>query len=193
MLSGADTASVVNDSMGALRVELGKELDLVEDRWAPCWVVEWPMFNEARDGSLAPEHHPFVLPTCDAGELLKNPLAAKAAAYDIVLNGYELGGGSLRIHDVSLQNAVFEALNIGQEARIKFGFLLDALKFGCPPHGGIALGMDRLVMLMTGTHAIRDVMAFPKTQSAACLMTDAPSPVDEHQLRELHIRLRTNT
>lgn len=189
---GADNRTVVNDSMGALRNELGKTLDLVEDRWAPCWIVEWPMFTESRDGSIAPEHHPFTLPTCTVEELLDNPLAAKAAAYDVVLNGHELGGGSLRIHDETLQNAVFEALDIAQEAKIKFGFFLDALKFGCPPHGGIALGMDRLVMLMTGTHAIRDVMAFPKTQTAACLMTNAPSAIDEHQLRELHIRLRSS-
>lgn len=190
---GADARSVVNDAMGALRVELGKTLGLVEDRWAPCWIVEFPMFVEARDGSITPEHHPFTQPTCTADELLRNPLDVKAAAYDVVLNGYELGGGSLRIHDETIQNAVFKALNMGQEAQIKFGFLLDALKFGCPPHGGIALGMDRLVMLMTGTNAIRDVMAFPKTQSAACLMTDAPSSVDEHQLRELHIRIRSSS
>ena len=189
---GADNRTVVNDSMGALRNELGKTLDLIEDRWAPCWIVEWPMFTESRDGSIAPEHHPFTLPTCTIEELLDNPLLAKAAAYDVVLNGHELGGGSLRIHDGTLQNAVFEALNIAQEAKIKFGFFLDALKFGCPPHGGIALGMDRLVMLMTGTHAIRDVMAFPKTQTAACLMTNAPSAIDEHQLRELHIRLHSS-
>ena len=190
---GADARSVVNGAMGALRVELGKTLGLVEDRWAPCWIVEFPMFVEARDGSITPEHHPFTQPTCTVDELLRNPLDVKAAAYDVVLNGYELGGGSLRIHDETIQNAVFKALNMDQEAQIKFGFLLDALKFGCPPHGGIALGMDRLVMLMTGTNAIRDVMAFPKTQSAACLMTDAPSSVDEHQLRELHIRIRSSS
>ena len=190
---GADARSVVNGAMGALRVELGKTLGLVEDRWAPCWIVEFPMFVEARDGSITPEHHPFTQPTCTVDELLRNPLDVKAAAYDVVLNGYELGGGSLRIHDETIQNAVFKALNMDQEAQIKFGFLLDALKFGCPPHGGIALGIDRLVMLMTGTNAIRDVMAFPKTQSAACLMTDAPSSVDEHQLRELHIRIRSSS
>jgi aspartyl-tRNA synthetase len=187
---GADKASVVADAMGALRNELGRDLGLIEDRWAPCWVVTWPLFEESRDGHLAPAHHPFTRPTCTPEELLADPSAARAAAYDVVLNGYEVGGGSLRIHDEKMQNAVFEALNMGQEAHIKFGFLLDALKYGCPPHGGIALGLDRLVMLMTGAPAIRDVIAFPKTQTAACLMTSAPSPVDEHQLRELHIRVR---
>ncbi len=191
---GADKFGVVCDAMGALRNELGRELGLIseapEHKWAPCWVVSWPMFETGRDGVLAPAHHPFTRPTCTPEALLADPLAARAAAYDVVLNGYELGGGSLRIHDQTMQQAVFDALNIGQEAEAKFGFLLDALKLGCPPHGGIALGLDRLVMLMTDTHAIRDVIAFPKTQTAACLMTSAPSPVDEHQLRELHIRLR---
>jgi aspartyl-tRNA synthetase len=187
---GADKAGVVADAMGALRGELGRDLNLIAAGWAPCWVVNWPMFETGRDGSLAPAHHPFTRPTCTPQELLANPVAARAAAYDVVLNGYELGGGSLRIHDETMQNAVFELIGIGQEAHLKFGFLLDALKFGCPPHGGIALGLDRLVMLMTGAHAIRDVIAFPKTQTAACPMTAAPSDVDEHQLRELHIRLR---
>ena len=187
---GADKATVVADAMGALRNEVGRDLDLVEEGWAPCWVVTWPMFEETRDGALAPVHHPFTRPTCSPEELLADPAGARAAAYDVVLNGYELGGGSLRIHDERMQNAVFEVLRMGQEAHIKFGFLLDALKYGCPPHGGIALGLDRLVMLMTGSHAIRDVIAFPKTQTAACPMTSAPGPVDEHQLRELHIRLR---
>jgi len=191
---GADTFDVVCASMGALRNELGRDLNLLsdaaEDQWAPCWVVSWPLFETGRDGTLTPAHHPFTRPTCTEEELLADPRAAKAAAYDVVLNGHELGGGSLRIHDEALQKAVFTALNISQEAEIKFGFLLDALKLGCPPHGGIAIGLDRLVMLMTGTQAIRDVIAFPKTQSAACLMMDAPGPVDEDQLRELHIRLR---
>ncbi len=190
---GADSFSVVCDSIGALRNELARDLgllsDAAQDQWAPCWVVSWPMFEAARDGTITPVHHPFTRPTCTTDELLADPLAAKAAAYDVVLNGHELGGGSLRIHDAAMQRAVFSALNIGQEAEMKFGFLLDALKFGCPPHGGIAIGLDRLVMLMTGTQAIRDVIAFPKTQTAACLMTAAPGPVDEHQLRELHIRL----
>lgn len=187
---GADKATIVNDAMGALRNELGRDLELVAEGWSPCWVITWPMFEETRDGMLAPVHHPFTRPTCSPEALLADPAGARAAAYDVVLNGYELGGGSLRIHDEATQNAVFEALNMGQEAQVKFGFLLDALRYGCPPHGGIALGLDRLVMLMTGSDAIRDVIAFPKTQTAACLMTSAPSSVDDHQLRELHIRVR---
>lgn len=187
---GADNASVVNDSMGALRNELGAQLGLIEAGYKPCWVVDWPMFAEGRDGVLGAEHHPFTQPTCTPEELLAQPLAARAAAYDVVLNGYELGGGSLRIHDQEMQAAVFEALKMGQEAQSKFGFLLDALQYGCPPHGGIALGLDRLVMLMTDSHSIREVIAFPKTQTAACLMMSAPNDVDEHQLRDLHIRLR---
>ncbi|NKC01067.1 MAG: aspartate--tRNA ligase [Pseudomonadales bacterium] len=187
---GADKASVVNDSIGALRNELGAQLGLVEDGFKPCWVVDWPMFAEGRDGTLGAEHHPFTQPTCTPDELLAEPLAAKAAAYDVVLNGYELGGGSLRIHDQKMQAAVFEALKMGQEAQSKFGFLLDALQYGCPPHGGIALGLDRLVMLLTDSQSIREVIAFPKTQTAACLMMSAPNDVDDHQLRDLHIRLR---
>lgn len=188
---GADDASVVNDSIGALRNELGRDLGLIAEGYAPLWVVDWPMFEESRDGTRAAVHHQFTKPACTREALLEDPLSAKAAAYDVVLNGYELGGGSLRIHDAEMQQSVFEVMNIGQEGASKFGFLLDALKHGCPPHGGIALGLDRLVMLMTGTQAIRDVIAFPKTQSAACLMMAAPSPVDEHQLRELHIRTRS--
>lgn len=186
---GADTASVVADAMGALRDELGRVLGLVEEGWAPLWVVQFPMFEQGRE-TLIPEHHPFTQPACTADELRADPRAATARAYDFVLNGTELGGGSIRIHEADMQQAVFEVLRIGQEAETKFGFLLDALKLGCPPHGGIAIGFDRLVMFLAGTDAIRDVIAFPKTQSATCLMTMAPTDVDEHQLRELHIRLR---
>ena len=187
---GAGSARIVNDSIGALRNELGRDLELLSEGFAPCWVVDWPMFEEARDGALTPMHHPFTLPAGGPEAMRTNPETALAKAYDVVFNGIELGGGSLRIYDVATQQAVFEVLKIGQEADVKFGFLLDALKHGCPPHGGIALGLDRLVMLMTDTNAIRDVIAFPKTQTAACLMTSAPSPVDDPQLRELHIRLR---
>ena len=189
---GAAKAGVVNDSMGALRNELGVALGLVEEGWAPCWVVDWPMFAENKDGTLGAEHHPFTQPTCTPEELHADPLAARAAAYDVVLNGLELGGGSLRIHDQQLQAAVFEALQMGQEAQSKFGFLLDALQYGCPPHGGIAVGFDRLVMLITHSQSIREVIAFPKTQTAACLMMAAPGEVDEQQLRELHIRKRAS-
>jgi len=187
---GADRADVVNPSIGALRNQLGADLKLVKDGWAPCWVVDWPMFERGKEGRFEAMHHPFTSPSCSVEELLANPEAARARAYDIVLNGYELGGGSIRMHRNEMQKAVFETLGLGQEAEARFGFLLDALKYGCPPHGGIALGVDRLVMLMVGAGAIRDVIAFPKTQTAACLLTAAPSSVDEHQLRELHIRLR---
>ena len=196
---GADAAKVVNDAMGAFRNELGRVLDVVEDRWAPLWVTEFPMFEQqarlaaisAGDAqTLTPEHHPFTQPACSVAELLADPLAAKARAYDFVLNGTEVGGGSIRINDAAMQQAVFDALGLHQEAQVKFGFLQDALKLGCPPHGGIAIGFDRLMMFLAGTDNIRDVIAFPKTQSATCPMTSAPSAVDEHQLRELHIRLR---
>ena len=184
---GADTAEVVHAAMGAFRSELGRALDLIEDRWAPLWVTEFPMFETGREG-LASAHHPFTQPACTAAELRARPRQALARAYDLVLNGVEVGGGSLRIHDIETQRAVFEALGIGQEAEVKFGFLLDALTFGCPPHGGIALGFDRLVMFLAGTDNIRDVLAFPKTQSASCPLTGAPGPVDARQLRDLHIR-----
>ena len=185
---GADRDRVVNDSLGALRLRLGTDLGLVEDRWAPLWVTDWPMFDAGRDGALTPAHHPFTMPR-SVDELAADPARALARAYDVVLNGVELGGGSIRIHDIATQRKVFEALNIGQEAEIKFGHLLDALRYGCPPHGGIALGLDRLVMLMADTDAIRDVIAFPKTQTAFCHLTAAPAPVDAAQLRDLHLRV----
>jgi aspartyl-tRNA synthetase len=188
---GADQAKVVNDAMGALRNELGADLNLLEGEFKPCWVVDWPMFAEGRDGTFSAEHHPFTRPTCSPQELLDNPGAAQAAAYDVVLNGYELGGGSLRIHDQNMQKAVFDVLKMDEEGQEKFGFLLEALQYGCPPHGGIALGLDRLVMLMTDSQSIREVIAFPKTQTASCAMMEAPGSVEEEQLRDLHIRLRT--
>ena len=187
---GAGPATVVNDSMGALRDELGRLLELTSDGFAPLWVVDWPLFEATADGGITAMHHPFTRPACSVEEMLAAPLEARAAAYDLVLNGYEVGGGSLRNHTQAMQKAVFEAMGIAQEGAVKFGFLLDALRYGCPPHGGIALGVDRLIMLLTGTAAIRDVIAFPKTQSAACLMMAAPAEADERQLRELHIRLR---
>ena len=188
---GADQAKVVNDAMGALRNQLGTDLELLEGEFKPCWVVDWPMFAEGRDCTFSAEHHPFTRPTCTAQELLDNPGAAQAAAYDVVLNGYELGGGSLRIHDQKMQKAVFDVLKMDEEGQEKFGFLLEALEYGCPPHGGIALGLDRLVMLMTDSQSIREVIAFPKTQTASCAMMDAPGSVEEQQLRDLHIRLRS--
>ena len=187
---GADQSAVVHEALGALRLQLGVDLGLTQEGWSPLWVTDWPMFETARDGSLTPAHHPFTQPACSAERLLANPAAALANAYDVVLNGCELGGGSIRIHEAAMQRKVFEALNIGQEANVKFGHLLDALQYGCPPHGGVALGLDRLVMLMAGADSIRDVIAFPKTQTAHCQLTGAPAPVDAEQLRELHLRPR---
>ena len=185
---GADHERVVNDALGNLRLRLGTDLGLVREGWSPLWVTDWPVFEAARDGTLSPAHHPFTMPrSVDA--MAEDPAGARALAYDVVLNGHELGGGSIRIHDTATQRKVFEALNIGQEAEVKFGHLLDALKYGCPPHGGIALGLDRLTMLMANTDAIRDVIAFPKTQTAFCPLTAAPAPVDAQQLRELHLRV----
>ena len=188
---GADRAKVVNDALGALRIKLGHDLNLLTAEWAPLWVVDFPMFEENDDGSLTAMHHPFTSPKCTPAELEANPADALSRAYDLVLNGTELGGGSIRIHDKAMQQTVFRVLGISEdEQQEKFGFLLDALKYGAPPHGGLAFGLDRLVMLMTGASSIRDVIAFPKTQSAACVMTQAPGVVDGKSLRELHIRLR---
>ncbi|MBU3745693.1 MAG: aspartate--tRNA ligase [Burkholderiales bacterium] len=197
---GADKAKVVNDALGALRVKIGhsdfaKANQLFEEDWRPLWVVDFPMFeydDQAQRWSAC--HHPFTAPK-DGHEdyLATDPGLALAKAYDMVLNGWEIGGGSVRIHREAVQSKVFRALNIGaEEARAKFGFLLDALQYGAPPHGGIAFGLDRIVTMMSGAESIRDVIAFPKTQRAQCLLTDAPSEVDDKQLRELHIRLRAH-
>ena len=189
---GADKAPVVNDALAALRDRLGQDLGLLEDGWKPLWVIDFPMFKWNEDESRwDPLHHPFTAPCDDAASVAASPGTATSRAYDLVLNGAEIGGGSIRIHDTDTQQKIFELLDIGpQEAREKFGFLLDALTYGCPPHGGIAFGLDRIVMLLAGEHSIRDVIAFPKTQAASCLLTSAPSDVSERQLRELSIRLR---
>ncbi len=190
---GADTAKVVSDALGALRLKLGQELGLVESGWRPLWVVDFPMFEWDGDAKRwAAMHHPFTSPAnLDPASLKASPGDALAKAYDMVLNGSEIGGGSVRIHSQELQSVVFDLLGISpEEARAKFGFLLDALKFGAPPHGGIAFGLDRLAMLMAGAESIRDVIAFPKTQTAADPLMDAPTEVSEAQLKELHIRVR---
>ena len=188
---GADKEKVVNEALGALRCKLGEDLNMYTTEWAALWVVDFPMFEENSDGSISALHHPFTAPSCSAEELEEAPLEALSRAYDMVLNGCELGGGSIRIHDESMQETVFRVLGISEEEqREKFGFLLDALKFGAPPHGGLAFGLDRLIMLLTGAQSIREVIAFPKTQSAACVMTQAPGAVNNTQLRDLHIKLR---
>jgi len=190
---GADKAHVVNEALGALRVKLAQDLGLMSDSWQPLWVVDFPMFewDEASNRWHA-LHHPFTAPKTEHVDLLESdPGACLSRAYDMVLNGSEIGGGSIRIHQETIQERVFKLLGIDeQEARDKFGFLLDALKYGCPPHGGLAFGLDRLVMLMAGAHSIRDVMAFPKTQTASCPLTSAPSDVERKQLQELHVKVR---
>lgn len=190
---GAGAAKMVSESLGALRVKLGQDFNCVKEEWCPLWVVDFPLFEyDAQEKRWHPLHHPFTAPKVnDATELQANPGSCLSRAYDMVLNGCEIGGGSIRIHDTHLQSAVFDLLNISEaEQKEKFGFLLEALKFGCPPHGGMAFGLDRLVMLMTGAKSIRDVIAFPKTQTASCPLTHAPSPVSEQQLKELSLQIR---
>jgi aspartyl-tRNA synthetase len=188
---GADKEKVVSDALGALRCKLGEDLDLYTCEWAPLWVVDFPMFEETAEGGWTSLHHPFTRPSCTPQELASNPEGALSAAYDMVMNGTELGGGSIRIHNLEMQKSVFAILGINdKDAQEKFGFLLEALSYGCPPHGGLAFGLDRLVMLMTGSDSIRDVIAFPKTQTAACLLTDAPGYADAKQLREMNIQLK---
>jgi aspartyl-tRNA synthetase len=190
---GADRAKVVNEALGALRAKIGHEHGHLEAGWRPLWVLDFPMFEWDEEGKRwNAMHHPFTSPADGHEDRLESdPGAARAKAHDIVVNGWEIGGGSVRIHRSEVQQKVFRALAIGpDEAQAKFGFLLDALQYGAPPHGGIAFGLDRIVALMAGADSIRDVIAFPKTQRAQCLLTHAPSPVDERQLRELHIRLR---
>ena len=186
---GAGKRNIVNDSLAALRNLLGKDLDLLESDWAPCWVVDFPMFEKNNKGELTPLHHPFTAPRGSIDELKADPLNALTDAYDVVLNGTELGGGSVRIHDHEMQKVVLSLLGINEEqAEEKFGFLTSALQHGCPPHAGLAIGFDRMIMLMTNSESIRDVIAFPKTQTASCLLTDAPGEASSEQLDELHIK-----
>ena len=188
---GADKAKIVSDALGALRCKLAEDLDLFERPWASCWVVDFPMFEENDDGSMTAMHHPFTRPSGNVADMEANPLDTLSVSYDLVVNGYELGGGSIRIHEPEIQQAIFRVLKLSDnEANIKFGFLLEALKYGAPPHGGLAFGLDRIVMLLSGSTAIRDVIAFPKTQTATCLLTSAPSEIDAEQLKELGIAVR---
>ena len=188
---GADKSKIVSDALGALRCKLAEDLDLFERPWASCWVVDFPMFEENDDGSMTAIHHPFTRPVGNVADMEANPLETLSVSYDLVVNGYELGGGSIRIHESEMQQAIFRVLKLSDdEASIKFGFLLEALKYGAPPHGGLAFGLDRIVMLLSGSTAIRDVIAFPKTQTATCLLTSAPSEIDAEQLKELGIAVR---
>ena len=188
---GADQYAVASQFMAALRLQVGADLNLYTHEWTPLWIVDWPMFEADDKGGVAAMHHPFTAPTGDMESLQKSPMEASANAYDLVINGYEVGGGSIRITDKAMQSTVFELLGIGpEEAQEKFGFLLDALRYGAPPHGGIAFGLDRLCMLMSDTQSIRDVIAFPKTQSGSCLLTQAPATVATAQLSELGVRLK---
>ncbi len=186
---GADTAKIVNESLGNLREKLARDLNLFDSDWAPVWVFDFPMFDVEDDGSLNAIHHPFTAPSVDSQTLVKEPEKSLSRAYDLVINGSEVGGGSIRIHQSDMQKTVLKLLGIDDdEARDKFGFLLDALDYGCPPHGGIAFGLDRLVMILCETDSIREVIAFPKTQTAACLLTDAPANIPKEQLRELKLK-----
>lgn len=189
---GADKTKIVNEAIGALRDKMGQDQGLLEGKWKPVWVIDFPMFDwDEKSSRWTALHHPFTAPSCDAEALQANPGKTLSRAYDLVLNGTEVGGGSIRIHKTEMQQVVFDLLGMpAEESKEKFGFLLDALKYGCPPHGGIAFGLDRLVMLMSDSSTIRDVMAFPKTQTAACPLTNAPAMVSDAQLKELGIRLR---
>ncbi|HIE78425.1 MAG TPA: aspartate--tRNA ligase [Candidatus Thioglobus sp.] len=186
---GADKTKIVNESLGNLREKIANDLKIYSSDWEPIWVVDFPMFDTNSDGSLSAVHHPFTAPSVSSEELINNPEAALSKAYDLVINGSEIGGGSIRIHQTEMQQTVLKILGINEEdAQEKFGFLLNALEYGCPPHGGIAFGLDRIVMIMTGSESIRDVIAFPKTQTAACMLTDAPAEVPKKILRELNIK-----
>jgi len=170
---------------------LGEDLNLYTRPWAPCWITDFPMFEADKTGNWSATHHPVTQPVGDMDEMLANPGATLSRAYDVVINGHEVGGGSIRVHQTSMQQKIFKVLKLSdEEANLKFGFLLEALRYGAPPHGGLAIGLDRLIMLLCGSHAIRDVIAFPKTQTAACLLTSAPSEVDPQQLKDLHVAVR---